>query len=156
MAVRRMDKRASENKYLHRDFHISADKGLRYVAEKYGDDGVKEYLQTFAARYYAPLIGDIKSNGLSAVAEHLKSVYFIEEAPDALELSLTDNRLDVHVLYSPAIRYMNKACYTPSRWYAEQTRTVFGTVADLASISFVMTAYNEKTGEAEYSFSKIV
>ena len=45
-----MDRRAADNKYLHRDFHISNDLGAAYIAEKYGPEGVDEYLRTFDRR----------------------------------------------------------------------------------------------------------
>ena len=41
MAKRVMDRRAADNKYLHRDFHVSGDLGIQYVGERYGDNGVK-------------------------------------------------------------------------------------------------------------------
>ena len=159
MAILKMERKAGENKYLHREFHVFCDKGLRYVGEKYGDNGVKEYLRTFAARFYAPLVKDVKEKGLPALAAHLKKIYEIEEAPDALVfspdapvLSPDDCRLDVRIMYSPAVRYMQSVGYTPSRWYAEQCRTVFETIADLAGLGFAMPFYDERTGEAAYSF----
>ena len=152
MATMRIDRKASDNKYLHRDFHIGGDKGLVYVGEKYGDNGVKEYLRIASARVYSPLVKAVKDRGLSAIADYLKNLYETEEASDALDLTLSGGKLDVRVLYSPAVRYMRSAGYTPSRWYIEQTRTVFETLSDLAGIGFTMRFYNEQTGEAEYSF----
>jgi hypothetical protein len=37
MAKLVMDRRAVDNKYLHRDFFISTDTGLRYLGSRYGD-----------------------------------------------------------------------------------------------------------------------
>ena len=42
-----IDKNAADNEYFHRDFHISGDRGVRYVGENYGDDAVIEYLEKF-------------------------------------------------------------------------------------------------------------
>ena len=51
-----MERKASDNKYLHRDFHISADNGIEYVGKKYGDEGVKEFLSDFARSYFQLLV----------------------------------------------------------------------------------------------------
>ena len=154
MAIHSLDKRASDNAYLHRDFHIAGDRGLQYLGENYGDNSVKEFLRTAASRYYSLLIDDIKKSGLSAMVDHLVRIYEKEEASDALKITLSADRLDVHILYSPAVRYMHSVGHIPSPWFAEQTRTCFETIADLADIGFRMTMYDEKTGRAEYYFFK--
>jgi len=152
MAIHKLDKRANDNTYLHRDFHIAGDRGLQYLGEKYGDNGVKEYLRMAASSYYSLLIEEIKIRGFSAIVDHLKEIYKKEEASDALQTTINADSLDVHILYSPAINYMHSVDYTPSRWYIEQTRTCFETIADLVDMGFRMLSYNEQTGEAKYSF----
>jgi len=54
-----IDRKASDNKYLHRDFHVSADNGITYVGKKYGDEAVKEYLTQYAKSFYKLLVGKI-------------------------------------------------------------------------------------------------
>ena len=152
MTIHVMDRRASDNKYLHRDFHISADIGIAYVGEKYGDNGVKEYLRKFASAYYAPLIGDIKKRGLIALKEHIEKIYEAEEYSEHVKFELTDDRLIVDVDSCPGVTHMKKKGHTPSKWYIEATRTVNETIADLADISFELLSYDEENGKAKYQF----
>ncbi|HHW32488.1 MAG TPA: hypothetical protein GXX20_12605 [Clostridiaceae bacterium] len=152
MTIHVMDRRASDNKYLHRDFHISADIGIAYVGEKYGDNGVKEYLRKFASAYYAPLVDDIKKRGLIALKEHIEKIYEAEEYSEHLKIEMSKNQLIVDVDSCPGVTYMKKQGHIPSKWYIEATRTVNETIADLADISFELLFYNEENGSAKYRF----
>ena len=55
MAKQVMDRKASDNKYLHKDFHVTLDIGIDYIGKHYGEDAVKEYLIRFADAYYRPM-----------------------------------------------------------------------------------------------------
>ncbi len=147
-----MDRKAADNKYLHRDFHVSGDVGIAYVGEHYGDNGVREYLTTFARRFYAPLVARIKAEGLAALEEHIVGIYATEEAADALCVERTDGELRVRVAYCPAVRFMKASGHTPSKWYIETTRTVNMTIADDADLGFELLSYDEETGAAAYRF----
>jgi hypothetical protein len=152
MTIHVMERRASDNKYLHRDFHVSTDLGLAYIGNKYGDNGVKEYLRKFSTAYYVPLVADIKKRGLTALKEHIEEVYKKEEAIDYLKIDLEDNQLIVEVEKCPGVEFMKKTGYIPSKWYIEATRTVNETIADLAGISFELIFYNEENGKTKYCF----
>ncbi len=39
MAKLFIERKAGENKYLHRDFFVSGDIGISFVGENYGDEG---------------------------------------------------------------------------------------------------------------------
>jgi hypothetical protein len=147
-----MDRKAADNKYLHRDFHVSGDIGVAYVGEKYGDNGVREYLRTFAERYYSPLVRQIKERGLQALEEQIRSVYDTEEAPDAVSTCLTEGELRVDISYCPAVRFMKSTGHEPSKWYVELTRTVNETIADNAGLGFEMYGYDPKDGSTSYRF----
>lgn len=154
MAKKVMERRSSDNKYLHRDFHVSADNGLRYVGENFGDNGVKEYLRTFACAYYKPLVEDVKNRGLTALKEQIENIYLIEEMPEVVHCTLTQDQLSVSVDRCPAISYFNQIGYRPSKWYVELTRTVNETIADQCDLGFELISYCEETGAANYRFFK--
>ena len=97
MAKIEMERKAADNKYLHRDFHISADNGVEYVGNKYGDTGVKEFLTQFAKAYFIPLVKEYKEKGLFAIKNYIENVYKIEEAENAINVSLTNSSLNVKV-----------------------------------------------------------
>ena len=74
-----IEKKASDNKYLHRDFFVTGDIGIAYVGETYGDEAVQEYLQQYAKSYYKLLAEDVKKNGLVSLKEYFENVYEKEE-----------------------------------------------------------------------------
>lgn len=150
-----MERKAADNEYFHRDFHISGERGLRYVGENYGTADVCEYLTRFAKAYYKPLIERIRKNGLSELKKHIEEIYAIEKAPENVKCTLTDGELRVVVTECPAIKYMKESGYEPSEWYIEETRTVKGTIAKESGYEFELISYNPENGAAEYRiFSK--
>jgi len=148
-----MDLKEGEHKYLHRDFHLIGDMALRYCGEKYGDNGVKEFLRIFAAANYAPLIEDAKKRGLTAIREKLEKVYGIEEAPEVLHAGQTDSELAVTVDRSPVIAYMRSLGQEPSKYYVEETRTLYEAIADACGLGFELLYYRDDGG-AKYRFFK--
>jgi hypothetical protein len=147
-----MDRHAADNKYLHRDFHVSGDNGIRYVGERYGDAGVREYLERFARSWYAPLAETIRREGLGALKAHIEKTYETEEASDVLHTVLDAGELAVTVDRCPALAYFDSIGYTPSKWYRELTVTVNRTIADMAALEFELQFYDDKTGRAAYRF----
>lgn len=154
MTKKVIDVRASDNKYLHRDFHISADIGVAYVGERFGDNGVREYLTDFAKAYYAPLITSVRERGLVAIKEHLQETYEKEEMAEVLHMELTDQELLVTVDRCPAITYFKQEGHQASKWYVELTRTVHETIADACDLGFDLISYDQATGAARYRFFK--
>ena len=152
MAKLVMDRKAVDNKYLHRDFHVSTDTGLAYVGSHWGDTAVKEYLERFARAWYSPLATEVKKNGLAAIKEHIEKIYQIEEAPDVLHCELKNGELAISIDHCPAITYMRSIGYEPSPWYAELTSTVNRVIAEMCGLGFQMISYDTQTGKAAYRF----
>ena len=147
-----IERRASDNKYLHRDFHCALDQGLAYLGAKYGGAAVDEYLGGFAASYYAPLISEAKARGLPALRAHIAGQYAAEGAPEAVSFAGAEGELKVSVSACPAVSYMRGAGHAPSKWYAKATSAVFKAVADGIGIGFALDYYDEGSGAAEYRF----
>lgn len=147
-----MERRAADNKYLHRDFHLSADTGLKYIGNLYGDAAVKEFIEGFAKAWYAPLVASIRQDGLSALKAHIEKIYETEEAADVLRVSLEDGELLVAVDRCPAVTHMAFEGHTPSKWYVELTATVNRVIAELSGLSFEMISYDPVNGKAAYRF----
>jgi len=152
MAKLVMDRRAADNKYLHRDFHVSGDRGLAYVGKHWGDAGVKEYLERFTVSWYSPLIADIGSKGLEALRDYIQKIYDAEEASGVLHITFSENELMVNVDRCPGISYMHSIGYEPSPWYRELTSTVNRVIAEKSGINFELQSYDEKTGKTAYRF----
>lgn len=148
-----MDLKREDNKYLHRDFHLIGDLALKYCGEKYGDNGVHEFLYHFAQVNYAPVLEDAKKRGLIALKEKIEQVYETEEASELLHTELTEDRLTVTVDKSPVIEYMHSLNQEPSRYYIEETRTLYAAMADACDFGFTLEYYKED-GAAKFTFFK--
>jgi len=149
-----MDRRASDNKYLHRDFHWCMSMGLTYLGQNYGTEKVTEYLETFAKHFYSPLIAEIREKGLAPLAEKIRATYEVEEAADALTMENDGKALTVHVAWCPAVKYLKSIGSEPSKWYNYATESVMGEIAREAGLKFTMISYEPETGKAEYRFEK--
>lgn len=149
-----IDRNAADNEYFHRDFHISGDRGVRYVGENYGDDAVVEYLEKFTKAYYSPLIAKIKQEGIGAMKEHIEKIYTVEKYPDNVSCTQDGDSLLVEVCECPAVKYMKESGYEPSKWYAMLTSVVNDVIAKMSGLKFEMISYSEENGAASYRFFK--
>lgn len=148
-----VDMKSEDNKYLHRDFHLSGNNALRYCGENFGDGAVINFLTDFTKCYYAPVIEKIKKEGLSAIQAWIEQTYEIEEASECLHTELSGDKLTVTIDKCPVIAYMRSLNQEPSKYYIEQTRTVYGTAAAECGYDFTLLYYTED-GSAQFTFSK--
>ena len=146
-----IDMKSEDNKYLHRDFHLSGDNALKYCAEKFGKEELVNFLRNFAKYYYAPIIEQAKKEGLVAIKKWLERIYEIEEASHLLHTELSDSNLTVTVDRCPAIEYMHSLGKEPSDYYIEETRTVYDEVAKQSGYGFDLEYYNSD-GRCKFSF----
>ncbi|MFO7534803.1 MAG: hypothetical protein R6X19_03835 [Kiritimatiellia bacterium] len=54
MAKLRIDRKASDNACLHKDFHGALSTGLEYLRTQFGESAVRAYRRQFAVAWYAP------------------------------------------------------------------------------------------------------
>ena len=149
-----IERKASDNKYLHKDFHVSADIGIIYVGENYGDDAVKEYLTQYTKSFYKLLAVEVKNKGLIALKENFESVYAKEEWSEHIHIDLTEKELKIFIDKCPAITFMKSIGHIPSKWYKETTYTVYAVLAEMCELKFVVNYYNEQDGSTEFKFIK--
>lgn len=141
-----VDMKTEDNKYLHRDFHLLGDNALKYCGEKFGDEAVISFLTDYTRNYYSPVIQDIKERGLIAIKEWIEKVYETEEAGEVLHTDLSENRLTITIDKSPVIEYMHSLNQSPSKYYIEETRTLYKTVADACNLGFELVYYMDNGG----------
>ena len=149
-----IERKAADNKYLHKDFHVTADVGITYVGENYGDNAVKEYLTQYALSFYKPLAEKVKKSGLKVLEENFINVYKKEEWTEYLHTNLSGDRLIIKIDKCPAVVFMKSTGHTPSKWYKETTYTVYRVLADMCDLDFFVKYYNEEDGSTEFGFIK--
>ena len=147
-----IERKAADNKYLHKDFHVTADIGISYVGENYGDKAVKEYLTQYANSFYKLLAEEVKLKGLKALKANFENVYAKEEWSEYLHTELTEKELKVKIDKCPAVSFMKQSGHSPSKWYKETTYTVYKVLAEMCGLKFEVAYYNEEDGSTEFKF----
>ena len=140
--------------YLHPDFHNSLVRGVQFIAEHYGEQGLREYLTKFTLAFHKPLLAKIKVKGLSAIADYLRWLYDTEQAPDALKLTETEDVLDVEIAYCPAVKHLLSRDIVPHESFEATTSVVYDVIAKESGLGFEMRAYDHATGAASFRFFK--
>ena len=149
-----MERKAADKKYLHRDFHVTADQGICYIGEHYGTDAVVEYLSNYAAKFYSLLIEDVRKNGLLPLKKYFEKIYLAEEASEVLTVTMTEDKLTVQVAQCPAVRFMQSIGHIPCQWYGETVNTVYRVIAEKVGLDFSLSYYEDETGKTEFSFTR--
>lgn len=152
MAIEQMVRSASDNKYIHRDFHNALNLGITYLQESYGDEAVREYLRQYANAFYAPLKKDLADRGLIALEEHFKHIYGEEEALDDVTFDLSEDELGMTVKRCPAVTHMRKTNQAVNPLYYETTLTVNNTICEGTPFAFELVSYNESDGASVQRF----
>ena len=147
-----MDRKACDNEYFHRAFHSSMNRGIHYLGENYGLEEVEAFLRMYANDVYALVLAKIEKQGLAAIEENIRDTYAKEKALDVLKTELTDSMLVVAVSECPAVKHLKAIGSAVSPWYRYTTQTVMEALAEKAGAAFVLDAYDEKTGAAQYRF----
>lgn len=146
--MQKMERRASDNKYLHKDFHVSLDLGIAYVGDRYGEDAVKEYLTDYVKSFYSKMT-------LEELEKYLKDIYEAENASDVLTTNLENGILSVEISKCPAIEFMRSSGHEPSRYYSHTTKTLYSVLAEMCGFEFCLLEYDERTGKASFKFSEV-
>ncbi len=151
MARKVMRRRASDNVYLHKDFHGALSAGIEYLHSNFGPDAVREYLRQFTLSYYAPVREQLRSRGLQALKEHFERIYQIEGTPVQIELR-DDEELIIRAPECPAVAHMRQQGYRVARLWVETIRTVNEALCEGTDYAAELVEYDEATGRSVQRF----
>lgn len=145
-----MERRASDNEYLHRDFHGALSSALIYLEQRFGPEAVRDCLREFARKYYAPLREEMAERGLKAMADRLRRVYELEGGEVRLEM--TDDALIVEVEKCPAVTHMREHGYEVAPMWRETISSVNAAICEGSAYAFELLEYCEETGASRGRF----
>jgi hypothetical protein len=120
--------KASDNEYLHKDFHGALSNGIEYLHTFYGEEAVKEYLQRFTRAYHSSLMKDLGKRGLIAIKEYFARIYEKENANVAIDYS--EDELIIRVYECPAVKHLQQINMPIARLFHESTKTVNETLCE--------------------------
>lgn len=145
-----MRREASDNVYLHKDFHGALSVGIDYLQDNFGEEAVREYLRDFTNTYFAPLKEEIKQRGLPVLKEYFEHLYQ-EEGGDA-EITLSNDELVIRVAVCPAVTHMREHGYPVARLFYETTKTVNETLVEGTDFAAELVDYDDETGHNTQRF----
>ena len=141
-----MRRRAADNEYLHKDFHLALNCALEYLRERYGDDAVRDYLRQFARAFYAPLNRALRANDLQALRRHFERIYHIEDGD--VRIDPGPGELVLWVEACPAVTHIRARGHEPSPLFYETARTVNETICEGTPFGAELVLYDEATGRS--------
>lgn len=147
-----IDRRASDNKYLHRDFHISMNMLMGYIVAEYNEEALIEYLKNFAKAYHAPLKKALIDTGLTAMEEYLAEIYEKEEWP--VDISLANDVFTVSQKACPGISHIVNKGHEPIVQYIYTYTIVYETICEGTPYEYQMENFDQKTGACRQIFRR--
>lgn len=145
-----MTRKASDNPYLHKDFHGALNLALEYLRKRFGDDAVRDYLRQYAKSFHAPLTRNLRRRGLVALKEHFKKIYDLEGAP--VRINCTKDELRLETDFCPAVKHIRKIGMTVSPLFSETERAVHEAICEDTPFAFELVSYDKKTGRSVQRF----
>ena len=133
-----MDRRAADNKYLHRDFHLYMNMGVDYLGRKFGGAVVDALSCALCQGVSPPLAEKIRAEGLPALQENIAATYAAEEAPEAVHLERRGKPGRPGGMV-PGGRHIRNRSEPVSPWYSRRPRPSWGRWPGKRACSFPWT-----------------
>ncbi len=150
MSIETMRRQASDNVYLHQDFHGALSTGIDYLHRRYGSTAVREYLHAFADRYYAPVARELAERGLDA----LRDFFAAEYAREGGSVSFTEepNALMMEIAACPVRTFLRKGGFTVAEMFTETDFAVWRAVCAGTLYAMEVLDYDANEGRARVRF----
>ncbi|MCK5811538.1 MAG: hypothetical protein KAG94_01445 [Clostridiales bacterium] len=152
MAKQILDVRATDNEYFHQDFHLSMNMLLDYILEKYGNEGVIEYLKDFTKAYHKPLRAQLKNGNLQPLMIYIKELYKKEKWE--VKITKTTDKLQFSINSCPGMTYILSKKMTPSAAYIETYRTVYQSICEGTPFLYELIKFDKETGKSIHLFTR--
>ena len=143
---------ASDNKYLHRDFHVSMNMLMEYICTNYGEAALTKYLMKFSKDFHKPRNRMLAEGNLEAVEKYFKDIYEKEEWP--VEILLKDDVLIIKQKACPGISHIRKQGFKPVKQYEETYSTVYTAMCDETPYEYILERFDSATGACEQRFER--
>ena len=150
MAREVMRRKASDNVYLHKDFHGGLSGAIDYLHQNYGEQAVKDFLRRFSLTFYSPLSSVLRERGLCALKEHFEKIY--RDEGGKIEMEFSQDEMILKVQACPAVMHMRKHGYRVAEMFSETTRTVNEAICEGTSFSAELLEYEAETGRSVQRF----
>ncbi len=149
-SVRKMERKASDNKYLHKDFHIALNLLLSYISDHSGKEGMICYLKQYTRACHQPLIRELQTGNLKALVDYFREIYKKEEWP--VHIVTGDDYAEITQSACPAISHIVAKGGKPCADYLETYKTVYETMCEDTPFEYRLEYFDEETGACKQTF----
>ncbi|OGV61581.1 MAG: hypothetical protein A2498_11880 [Lentisphaerae bacterium RIFOXYC12_FULL_60_16] len=148
-----MHRNASDNHYLHKDFHGGLSCGIEYLDIHFGTSVLHNYLRTFCRTFFAPLHAAVVTHGLSAIRKHYERVF--EEEAGIIDVDASDDHLTITVRACPAILHMQKRGLPIAKRFCDSTRIMNECLCEGTPFTSELCDCNPRTGTCVQRFRRL-
>jgi len=146
-----LDQKASDNEYLHRDFHGALAYALKYLDENFGPAATTEFLQQVGSTCFAPLSQQLRQEGLPALENHWRTIF--EKEGGRFTLKYEGETLVLQVHECPAMAHLKQTQQLFTERFCESTVVVNETICQNAGFRATC-AYEPGQGRCIQKFRK--
>jgi hypothetical protein len=150
-SVKVIERKASDNKYLHKDFHMALNLMMTYIYDNFGKDALIIYLKKFSQAYYKPLNQSLMSGDKEILTQYFRGIYEKEEWP--VNISIHENAVEITQDSCPAISHIVQKGGKPCPFYSETYNTVYKTICDNTPFEYVLEYFDDETGACKQLFN---
>jgi hypothetical protein len=119
---------------VHKDFHGALSAGFQYLAERYGEKKLEEYLKFCGENIYRWLIDEIEKEGLSSLERYWHRIFSLEEGQFEIKRQ-GDKEIKLVVKKCPALSHMEKAGYPVYKDFCLQCRIINRVLAEKTGLT---------------------
>jgi hypothetical protein len=149
-SVKIMERNDSDNKYLHRDFHVALNLLLNYILDSLGEKALKEYLEQYSRAFHRPLNQRLKSGDKELLATYFREKYRSEEWP--VRISLSEDAVGIEQDACPGMAAVLSRGEKPCRLYVETYNTVYKTLCEGTPFDYSLDYFDNDTGACRQRF----
>lgn len=127
-----LDCRATDNDYLHKDFHGALAYAIEYLDATYGPSATTAYLEQVAKAYFSPLSQAMQRGGLSAMESHLREIFGHEQGKFVISYEDGGQTLVMAVAQCPAVAHLRATNQWRGERFCATTEVVNATICKQA------------------------
>lgn len=117
------------------DFYFAINSTFRFIHDTWGREALIDYWTTMAREYHAEVTQRFQEGGLPAVQQYWTD-YFSDEPGGDVEVSLTEQGVEIDVRDCPAIRWLKDGEREIVPYYCEHCHYVSTAIAEPAGMGF--------------------
>jgi hypothetical protein len=151
-SVKVMERKASDNKYLHKDFHVALNLMMDYLYNNFGKEALISYLENYSRAFYKLVNQELRTGDTKVLVNYFTGIYEKEEWP--VKITSDENIVEIIQDACPAISHIVQKGGKPCPFYSETYNTVYKTLCENTPFEYKLEYFNDTTGACKQIFKR--